>query len=107
MSPSDAASPFPPDNHKFHAFLDFFSQLTPSERVAVVKAYRPCWTVREIAETCGVSERTVLRSPSYRRLRAIDRARMPAQSKWRGATHRRIGPPPDERGFSNHSCLDA
>ena len=93
--------PDPPDDHPVLAWLDFFRQLTPNERVAVVKTYRPEWTVRQIAFTCAVSERTVIRSPSYRRLRAIDQSRPAAQSKWRGRTHRRIDPPPDERGFSD------
>jgi hypothetical protein len=90
-------SPTPAD-HDLIAFLDFFRQLTLEERIALVKSFRPTWTVVQIACTCAVSERTILRSPSYRRLRAIDLAK-PAQSKWRGRTHRRIDPRADERGF--------
>jgi IS30 family transposase len=101
------ASPPPPDDHEILAFLDFCRQLTRNERIAVVKSYRPKWTVREIADACGVSERTIIRSPSYRRLRAIDQSRPSAQSKWRGRAHRRIDPPPDARGFSNPDNPDA
>jgi IS30 family transposase len=88
------------------AFRDFCQQLTLEERIAVVKSFRPEWTVRQIAEACGVTERTIIRSPSYRRLRTIDQSRPAAQSKRRGRTHRRIDPPPDERGFSNPDRSD-
>jgi DNA-directed RNA polymerase specialized sigma24 family protein len=100
--------PFPaPDDHEILAFLDFCRQLTLEERIAVVKSYQPTWTVRQIAKTCGVSDRTVLRSESYRRLRAIDRERPAAQAKWRGRTQNRIAASHDERGHPAGDNADA
>jgi hypothetical protein len=93
-------APDPPDDRPSPGFVKFCKGLTLDEQIAIVKTYRPEWTVRLIADTCGVSGRTVLRSAAYRRLREIDRARPTGQSKWRGRTRRRIEPP-EERGFSN------
>lgn len=93
--------PEPPDDHRGQAFVTFCQELTLDQKITFVKCHRPEWTVRQIADLLGISTRTVLRSPGYRRLRAIDRARPPAQSKWRGRTRRRMNPPTNGRGFSN------
>jgi DNA-directed RNA polymerase specialized sigma24 family protein len=97
----------PPDDNECLAFLDFCRQLSRAERIAVVKTYRPKWTVRQIAQAVGVSKRTLIRSPAYRRLRQIDESRPNRKSKYRGRTRRRIDPPPDERGFSDPDDPDA
>lgn len=94
--PDSSPKPNPFDDHQTLAFLDFIRKMTREERVGVVKSYRPAWTVRQIADACGVSERTVIRSVSYRRLREIDQARQAGQSRWRGRKRRRIEPPPDD-----------
>lgn len=85
-----------PDDHRVLALFDFIRQLTPEERVGLIKAYRPNLTVGQIADACGVSERTVFRSKIYRKLRQIEKARRPSNSKWRGRKRRRIEPPEGE-----------
>jgi hypothetical protein len=100
------SAPDPHPDRQVSAFMAFCQRLTPDQRIGIVKSFRPEWTVRQIADLCGVSPRTVLRAPSYRRLRAIDRDRPFAPTKWRGRARRRIDAPPDGRGFSNPNSPD-
>src|SRR5262245_58081145 len=66
------------DDPRLAKFVEFCRTLTRDEQIAVVKTFRPGWTVHQIAELCGVSVRTILRSRSYRRLRGVDQSRLPA-----------------------------
>lgn len=88
--PSGDPSPHPPDGPRPPTTCGFFQGLTLDERVGVVMALRPGWSVEEIAQAVGVCTRTVQRSGSYQRLRAMQRARMSVPSKFRGRVRRRI-----------------
>jgi IS30 family transposase len=90
---TDGTSPTDP-------FWAFCRRLAPDRRIAVVKICEPMWSVRQIAEAVGMSERTVFRSLSYRRLREIDQARDITAAKRRGRHGSRIERP-DKPGFSN------
>ncbi len=83
-APTPASRSELPADHESLSFLDFIRQLTLEERIAVVKTFRPHWKVRQIADACASSERTILRSPTYRRLREI------VVLKTLGATRARI-----------------